>query len=257
MNNAIVRIVNLHKRYGTAEVLRGVSLDVQKNEVVVIIGPSGTGKSTLLRCINHLIPYDEGDVYLDNQRIDPRTTNLNHVRQQIGMVFQDFNLFNHMTAFDNVMVGLRKVKRLPAAEARAKALDELDRVGMLEYKSQYPAELSGGQKQRVAIARALAMDPKIMLFDEPTSALDPELVEGVLSVMQSLAEDGMAMVVVSHEIGFARQAADKIVFMDQGVIAETGTPDQLFFQPKTERTRQFLSKLGSGGAVVRKDAADE
>ncbi len=256
MNDVIVRINNLQKRYGSAEVLRGVSLEVRKNEVVVIIGPSGTGKSTLLRCINYLTPFDGGDIYLENQRIDPKVTNLNHVRQQIGMVFQDFNLFNHMTAYDNVMVGLRRVKRLPWKEARAKASHELERVGMLKFQTQYPAELSGGQKQRVAIARALAMDPKIMLFDEPTSALDPELVEEVLSVMKSLAEAGMTMIVVSHEIGFARQAADKIVFMDEGVIAETGTPEQLFLQPKTERTRQFLSKLGSGFSYG-KDTANE
>ncbi len=255
MTKSIVSIRNLHKSYGKVPVLNDFSLDVYPNEVVVVIGPSGTGKSTLLRCINYLTPFDSGEIHLDGQKIDPRKTNLNHVRQQIGMVFQDFNLFNHMSAFHNVAVGLVKVKRVNRGEARSRALDELERVGMLQYKDQYPAELSGGQKQRVAIARALAMNPKIMLFDEPTSALDPELIEEVLAVMKSLAAAGMTMVVVSHEMSFAREAADRIVFMDQGAIAEMGSPSELFANPHKERTRQFLSKLGYR-ENERKDESD-
>lgn len=244
MAQPMIRIHNLHKSFGSVEVLKGFSLEVFKNEVIVIIGPSGSGKSTLLRCINHLTPFDSGEIYLENQQIDA-ASNLNLLRQQIGMVFQDFNLFNHLTALNNISIGLIKVKKMKKKEALEKAIHELERVGMLAQKGQYPAELSGGQKQRVAIARALAMDPKVMLFDEPTSALDPELIGEVLEVMKSLALEGMTMVVVSHEMGFAREVANRLVFLESGVVIEEGPPEKLFKNPEQERTRRFLQRISN------------
>lgn len=242
MTQPIISIHNLHKSFGAVQVLRGFFLEVLQNEVIVIIGPSGSGKSTLLRCINHLTPFDKGEIYLEDTKIDA-SSNLNLLRQQIGMVFQDFNLFNHLTALRNVTIGLIRVKKMKKREAQEKAFYELERVGMLAQKDQYPAELSGGQKQRVAIARALAMDPKVMLFDEPTSALDPELIGEVLEVMKSLALEGMTMVVVSHEMGFAREAAHRIVFLEDGVVTEEGPPESIFKNPKKERTRKFLRRI--------------
>lgn len=243
MAKQILRIENLRKKYGDTEVLKGISLTIEEGEVVVIIGPSGTGKSTLLRCINHLTTADSGDIYLENQKIERGKTNLNAVRQQIGMVFQDFNLFNHLTAIQNVSIGLVKVKKMDKKKAMEKAYKELARVGLEDKINHYPAELSGGQKQRVAIARALAMDPKIMLFDEPTSALDPELIGEVLTVMKDLAMAGMTMIVVSHELGFARDAADRIVFLENGVVSEIGTPEKIFYNPEKQRTKEFISKI--------------
>jgi polar amino acid transport system ATP-binding protein len=224
-------------------VLKGVSLAVQPREVVVIVGPSGTGKSTMLRCINLLTRPDKGRIWLEEQEITAPGVNVDQVRQQIGMVFQEFNLFNHLTSLGNITVGLTKVLGLPKKKAHDKAMWELERVGLTDKANQYPAQLSGGQKQRVAIARALGMDPHVMLFDEPTSALDPELTGEVLAVMKKLAHEGMTMLVVSHEMGFAREAADRIVFMENGYIVEEGPPEQLFNSPGSERTRSFLGKI--------------
>jgi polar amino acid transport system ATP-binding protein len=224
-------------------VLKGLSLNVNEGEVVVIIGPSGTGKSTLLRCINRLTEPDSGEIYLEDKKIQSNMSSLSRVRQQIGMVFQDFNLFNHLTALQNVAIGPIRVKKTNKEKALKLAMEELERVGLADKAYNYPAELSGGQKQRVAIARALAMDPKIMLFDEPTSALDPELIGEVLEVMKDLAVAGMTMMVVSHEMGFAREAADRIVFLEDGVVAEMGSPEKIFNNPENERTREFVSKI--------------
>ena len=239
----IVRVEDLYKAYQGTEVLKGVSMAVQEKEVVVIIGPSGTGKSTLLRCINLLTVPDKGRIWLDEQEITAKHVNIDKIRQRIGMVFQDFNLFNHLTALQNVTVGMTKVLKMKPKEANEKAMWELERVGLEEKASLFPAQLSGGQKQRVAIARALGMNPEVMLFDEPTSALDPELIGEVLMVMQKLANEGMTMLVVTHEMGFAREVSDRIIFMENGVILEEGTPNQLFYTPKYERTREFLWKI--------------
>ncbi len=242
-NMPIVRILNLHKRYGDLEVLKGVSLDVFRGEVVVIIGPSGTGKSTLLRCINQLTCPDSGQVWLDGEEVTAPACDINAMRAEVGMVFQDFALFSHLTALKNVAVGPMKVKHLPRDEAYALATAELERVGLADKVSAYPGQLSGGQKQRVAIARALAMKPKVMLFDEPTSALDPELIGEVLDVMRQLAEAHMTMLVVTHEMGFAREVASRIVFMEGGHIVEQGPPSQLFYAAKHPRTAEFLGKI--------------
>ncbi|MEW5958917.1 MAG: amino acid ABC transporter ATP-binding protein [Chloroflexota bacterium] len=243
MTKTIVRIEDLHKTYGQTEIIKGISLEVLEQDVVVIIGPSGTGKSTMLRCINLLTKPDQGRIWLEDQAITSPHTDVNKIRQRIGMVFQDFNLFNHLTALDNITIGLTKVLGMNKKDAHAKAMWELERVGLTDKAGLYPAQLSGGQKQRVAIARALGMDPHVMLFDEPTSALDPELIGEVLSVMQKLAREGMTMLVVTHEMGFAREVSDRIVFMEKGVIVEDGPPQQLFYNPKFERTREFLGKI--------------
>lgn len=223
--------------------LKGVSLTVQLREVVVLVGPSGSGKSTLLRCINLLNPPTKGRIWLEDQEITAPGVNQDRVRQRIGMVFQEFNLFTHLTALGNVMIGLIKVRKMRKNEARDLAMFELERVGLADRAHYYPAQLSGGQKQRVAIARALGMDPHVMLFDEPTSALDPELTGEVLAVMQKLAGEGMTMIVVSHEMGFARQVANRVVFMEGGVVVEAGTPQHMFEQPTHERTRAFLRNI--------------
>jgi polar amino acid transport system ATP-binding protein len=239
----IIVIKDVHKRFG-AEVhaLRGVSLEVYPQEVVVIIGPSGSGKSTLLRCINRLESVNQGSVVVDGMAMD-RAKNINRVRAEVGMVFQLFNLFPHLTAIDNVVLARKVVRRRSRQEAEAIAMDLLQKVGIPEKANAYPAQLSGGQQQRVAIARALAMQPKIMLFDEPTSALDPEMIKEVLDVMLELASEGMTMVVVSHEMGFVRAAADRVVFMDNGKIVEVTTPELLFTAPQHERTQRFLGQI--------------
>ena len=239
----ILKIEDIHKNYGGLEVLKGISLEVRKGETKVIIGPSGTGKSTLLRCINRLTPLDKGRVWLDGVEVTNPNININKIRASIGFVFQDFNLFTHLTALDNVRLGLLKVKKLNKRKATEIALEELQRVGLTNKTKAYPAELSGGQQQRVSIARALAMGPKLILFDEPTSALDPELIGEVLEVMIELAREGMTMVVVSHEMGFARSVADEIIFMEQGVIVEQGPPQQVFAHPQHPRTGEFLHKI--------------
>ena len=239
----ILRIEDLHKSYQDSEIIKGISFEVQEKEVVVIIGPSGTGKSTMLRCINLLTRPDKGRIWLEDQEITAPHTNVDKVRQRIGMVFQDFNLFNHLTALQNVTVGMTRVLKMKSTEARDKGMWELERVGLSEKAHQYPAQLSGGQKQRVAIARALGMNPHVMLFDEPTSALDPELIGEVLGVMQKLAEEGMTMLVVTHEMGFAREVSDRIIFMENGYIVEQGPPKKMFYNPELERTRNFLWKI--------------
>ena len=241
--STILHVENLEKSFGENRVLDGLSFTIRHGEVVVVIGPSGTGKSTLLRCINLLTPVDGGRVWLEEAEITDHHSDINSLRQKIGFVFQHFALFNHLTAAGNVEVGLIKVKKMSREQAREKTLYELKRVGLFEHKDKYPAELSGGQKQRVGIARALAMDPQIMLFDEPTSALDPELTGEVLEVMKVLAKDGMTMLVVSHEIGFARSVADRIIFMENGRIVEQNAPEKLLKNADELRTRQFLEKI--------------
>jgi len=249
-DKTILRIENLHKSFKNNEVLKGVSLSLKEGETKVIIGPSGTGKSTMLNNVNMLVPPDKGRIWLEDEEITA-TDNISTIRQQIGFVFQDFGLFNHLTALGNVKVGLTKVKKMDKQEATDLAMFELERVGLKEFADQYPAQLSGGQKQRVGIARALAMQPKLILFDEPTSALDPELIGEVLTVMRDLAEEGMTMLVVTHEMGFAKSVSDEIIFMEKGYIVEQGPPEQLFNNPEVERTREFLFKLtelyGEGG----------
>ena len=239
----MIEVRGVHKAFGELQVLRGVDLDIQDGSVTCLVGPSGAGKSTLLRCINLLVRPDQGDIFLDGVRITDPEIRPEWVRQQIGMVFQSFNLLTHLTALKNVMIGLRRVKKIPGPEARARAVKELTRVGLGDKLSAYPAQLSGGQQQRVAIARALAMDPKAMLFDEPTSALDPEFIREVLDVMTRLAHEGMTMIVVTHEMGFARTVADTVAFMDGGKILERGTPVQIFERPEHERVRSFVGKI--------------
>lgn len=241
--NIIVKIEDLHKSYGKEEVLKGVSLDIIEGEVVILVGPSGTGKSTLLRCINQLTTPDSGRVWVRDVELTDPKTNIDLARQHIGMVFQSFDLFNHLTALDNVMLGLVHVLKMDKETAREKAMRELDRVGLQNKDKHFPGQLSGGQKQRVAIARSLAMEPIVMLFDEPTSALDPELIGEVLVVMKDLAMDGMTMLCVTHEIGFARDVSTRIVFMEHGNIVEQGPPEKMLNNPSLERTRQFLGKI--------------
>jgi polar amino acid transport system ATP-binding protein len=238
----IIHIENVSKHFGTVEALKGVSLDVQKGEVVMIIGPSGSGKSTLLRCINRLEEFDEGKIIVDDIPLDS-AENINVVRTEVGMVFQQFNLFPHLSVKDNIILAQRVVRKRSFQEAEKIAIELLGKVGIPEKADYFPGQISGGQQQRVAIARALAMNPKIMLFDEPTSALDPEMIQEVLDVMLKLAKEGMTMVVVSHEMGFARAAAHRAILMDGGVIVEEAPPDVLFSNPTNERTKAFLSKV--------------
>ncbi|HEX6781500.1 MAG TPA: amino acid ABC transporter ATP-binding protein [Solirubrobacterales bacterium] len=247
-SGVILSLRGVCKRFGDLEVLRGVDLEVKRGEVVCVLGPSGSGKSTLLRCVNLLEPPEEGDIHLEERSIckgpgsgtGEQSWELDFVRQRVGIVFQQFNLFPHKTALENVTMAQEKVLGRPKAEARSKGAQLLERVGLADKLGEYPERLSGGQQQRVAIARALAMDPHVMLFDEVTSALDPELVKEVLDVMRELAEEGMTMIVVTHEIGFARDVADRVVFMDGGVIVEEGPPAQVLENPREERTKQFL-----------------
>jgi polar amino acid transport system ATP-binding protein len=239
----IVKVEDLHKRYGKEEVLRGISMEVDEGEVVILVGPSGTGKSTLLRCINQLTRPDSGTVWVNGINLTDPKTDIDKARQHIGMVFQDFNLFNHLTALDNVMLGLVQVLKMDKEQARIKAMEELDRVGLCNKFMNYPGQLSGGQKQRVAIARSLAMEPIVMLFDEPTSALDPELIGEVLVVMKDLALAGMTMICVTHEIGFARDVSTRIIFMEHGDIVEQGSPSKMLNDPDLPRTKQFLGKI--------------
>ncbi len=242
-DEAVIRILGLRKSFGPVEVLRGVDLEVDKGEVVTILGPSGSGKSTLLRCVNRLEEPTAGEVWFEDVQVNGHKTDMNHVRERIGMVFQSFNLFPHLTAKGNVMLAQRRVLGRSKEEAEVNAVEQLTKVGLADRIDYFPSQLSGGQQQRVAIARALAMDPHVMLFDEVTSALDPELVRGVLDVMKSLAAGGMTMLVVTHEMGFAREAADRVVFMDCGVIVEEGPPERVFDQPSHERTKDFLGHI--------------
>ena len=238
----MIVINDLHKSYGENEILKGIDLTVNKSEVVVVVGPSGSGKSTLLRCINYLEVPTKGTITIDKETIN-KTTNINNIRKDVGMVFQHFNLFPHMTVLQNIMLAPVKVRKISKDNAKQKALELLRRVGLESKADNYPSQLSGGQQQRVAIARALAMEPKIMLFDEPTSALDPEMVNEVLDVMKDLAQSGMTMMCVTHEMGFARQVADRVIFVDQGKILEDASPEMLFTNPKHDRTKEFLAKI--------------
>lgn len=242
-DNAMIRVTGLCKSFGKNEVLKGVDIDIHKGEVLVIIGPSGCGKSTFLRCLNLLEQPTAGKIVLDGTDITAPGVNINKQRQKMMMVFQHFNLFPHKTILQNLTIAPIKLKKLSKAEAEEKAMGILSRVGLADKAAAYPSQLSGGQKQRVAICRALAMDPEIILFDEPTSALDPEMVGEVLEVMKELANSGITMVCVTHEMGFAKEVASKIIFFDQGVIAESGTPDEVFTNPKNPRLRDFLSKI--------------
>ncbi len=239
----MIRIENLHKSFGDLEVLKGINEHISHGEVVVVIGPSGSGKSTFLRCLNLLETPTDGEIYIDDELINSPKADVNKIRQKMGMVFQHFNLFPHLTIMENITLAPVLLKKMTKPEAIKKGEELLKKVGLSEKADSYPAQLSGGQKQRVAIARALAMQPEIMLFDEPTSALDPEMVGEVLDVMKELAKSGMTMVVVTHEMGFAREVGTRILFMDDGVIAEKGTPEEIFNAPKNERTRSFLSKV--------------
>ncbi|MFX1411844.1 MAG: amino acid ABC transporter ATP-binding protein [Promethearchaeota archaeon] len=243
MNEPVIKIVDLWKSYENLQVLKGISFELAEQEVKVIFGPSGSGKSTLLRCINMLNPPDKGEVYLRGQNLMAHGIDINLMRARIGMVFQHFNLFAHLKAIDNVSIGLRRVKGFSKREAREKALEALHRVRMADWADHYPAQLSGGQQQRVGIARALAMDPDVILFDEPTSALDPELIGEVLQVMLDIAKSGTTMIVVTHELGFARAVASEMIFLGEGIILESGTPQHFFTSPKSERVKTFLNQL--------------
>ncbi|WP_445613289.1 amino acid ABC transporter ATP-binding protein [Geobacillus sp. YF-1] len=239
----MIDVRQLKKSFGLLQVLKGIDVHIREGEVVVVIGPSGSGKSTFLRCLNLLEDFDEGEIIIDGINLKAKGTNLNKVREEVGMVFQRFNLFPHMTVLNNITLAPMKVRQWPREKAEAKAMELLAKVGLQDKAHAYPDSLSGGQAQRVAIARALAMEPKIMLFDEPTSALDPEMVGEVLSVMKQLANEGMTMVVVTHEMGFAREVGDRVLFMDGGYIVEEGKPEELFDRPQHERTKAFLSKV--------------
>lgn len=239
----MINIKNLHKTFGKNEVLKGIDLDVNAGEVVVIIGPSGSGKSTFLRCLNLLEQPTAGSIEFEGKNLLDKDTDIDALRQKMGMVFQNFNLFPHKTVLDNLTISPIKVKKETPEAAKEKALALLEQVGLKDKATSYPSSLSGGQQQRVAIARALAMNPDVMLFDEPTSALDPEMVGEVLAVMKALAVEGMTMVVVTHEMGFAREVADRVIFMDAGIIQEEGTPEEIFGQPKNPRTQDFLRKV--------------
>jgi polar amino acid transport system ATP-binding protein len=250
---AMIKLEHVYKSFGQLQVLKDINVEVKSGEVICVIGPSGSGKSTMLRCLNHLERITEGKLYIDGELVDEKikgriglkisAKKTSELCSKLGMVFQRFNLFPHLTAIQNVMEAPMQVKKVPKAEAEKTAIELLKKVGLEDKRDEYPSRLSGGQQQRVAIARALAMKPKIMLFDEPTSALDPELVGEVLSVMKQLAEEGMTMAVVTHEMGFAREVADRVIFMDKGEIVEEGTPEEIFTSPKQERTRSFLQKI--------------
>ena len=239
----MIKVKNLHKTFDQLEVLKGIDEHIRPGEVVVVIGPSGSGKSTFLRCLNQLEVSTAGEIYVDDELITDPKCDVNKVRQKMGMVFQQFNLFPHLTILENITLAPVLLKKMTKEQAKDRAMELLKRVGMEEKAEAYPVQLSGGQKQRVAIARALAMNPEIMLFDEPTSALDPEMVGEVLDVMKDLAKSGMTMVIVTHEMGFAREVASRVIFMDQGIIMECGTPEEVFTNPKNERTKLFLSKV--------------
>lgn len=243
MRKDMIIVKNLHKKFGDLSVLNGIDEHISPGEVVVVIGPSGSGKSTFLRCLNLLEEVTKGEIYVDDQMINAPKVNINEVRQKMGMVFQQFNLFPHLTIMENITLAPVLLKKMTKEQAEKRGLELLKRVNLEEKAQAYPAQLSGGQKQRVAIARALAMNPEIMLFDEPTSALDPEMVGEVLDVMKDLAKSGMTMVIVTHEMGFAREVATRVLFVDQGVIMESGTPEEVFNHPKNERTKLFLSKV--------------
>ena len=239
----MIKVKNLHKKFGDLTVLDGIDEHIAPGEVVVVIGPSGSGKSTFLRCLNLLETATDGEIYVDDQQINAPKVNVYEVSQKMGMVFQQFNLFPHLTIMDNITLAPVLLKKMTKPEAVKRGQELLERVNLAEKASAYPAQLSGGQKQRVAIARALAMNPEIMLFDEPTSALDPEMVGEVLDVMKDLAKSGMTMVIVTHEMGFAREVASRVLFIDQGKVMESGTPEEVFNRPKNERTKLFLSKV--------------
>ncbi|MDX2138431.1 MAG: amino acid ABC transporter ATP-binding protein [Chloroflexota bacterium] len=243
LGDTIIECDNVNKWFGDFHVLKDVSMKVREREVVVVIGPSGSGKSTLIRCINRLEEHQEGRITVDSVELTNDTRNINQIRREVGMVFQQFNLFPHLSVLDNITLAQRHVRQRPRKEAEDVAMQLLERVGIPEQARKYPGQLSGGQQQRVAIARALAMQPKIMLFDEPTSALDPEMIKEVLDVMRELALSGMTMICVTHEMGFAREVADRIIFMDSGRIVEIGTPDHFFTNPSHERTQLFLSQI--------------
>ncbi|MDU2109133.1 MAG: amino acid ABC transporter ATP-binding protein [Peptoniphilus lacydonensis] len=239
----MIKVENLTKSFGELEVLKGIDEIIKDGEVVVVIGPSGSGKSTFLRCLNLLEEPTNGKIFVDDEEITSRGTDINKVREDMGMVFQSFNLFNNLNIIDNITLAPTLVKNMDKSESEKKAMELLERVGLPDKRDVYPSSLSGGQKQRIAIARALAMNPKVMLFDEPTSALDPEMVGEVLDIMKDLAKEGMTMVVVTHEMGFAKEVGDRILFMDGGYIIEEGTPEEVFGNPKNERTQNFLAKV--------------
>ena len=239
----MIEVKNLHKSFGKLEVLKGITETINDKEVVCVIGPSGSGKSTFIRCLNLLEEPTEGEVFLDSEKINDPKADIDKIRERMGMVFQSFNLFPHKSVLDNITLAPIKVKGMSKEDAEAKGRELLKTVGLADKADSFPAQLSGGQKQRVAIARALAMDPEVMLFDEPTSALDPEMVGEVLQVMKDLAKNGMTMVIVTHEMGFAKEVADRVFFIDQGIIMEQGTPQQIFETPQNERTKSFLSKV--------------
>lgn len=239
----MIKIENLHKYFGKLEVLKGIDYEIQEKQVVCVIGPSGSGKSTFLRCINMLEDVTDGAIYIENVKINEPKTNINAIRAEVGMVFQQFNLFPHMTVIDNVTMAPMQIRKMSRSEAETLGHELLKKVGLDSKAYNYPEQLSGGQQQRVAIARALAMKPKAILFDEPTSALDPEMVKEVLDVMKNLAAEGMTMIVVTHEMGFAREVGDRVVFMDGGYIVEEGTPEEVFGKPQNERTKAFLGKV--------------
>lgn len=239
----MIEVNDLHKYFGELEVLKGIDFNVEESEVVCVIGPSGSGKSTLLRCLNSLEEKTSGELIIDGDRIGDKRVNINDIRAEVGMVFQQFNLFPHKTVLENIMLAPMKVRKTSRKQAKAKAMELLEKVGLQDKAKAYPRQLSGGQQQRVAIARALAMEPKVMLFDEPTSALDPELVGEVLEVMKQLAVEGMTMVVVTHEMTFAREVADRVIFMDEGIVMEEGPPEEVFVNPQNERAQSFLKQI--------------
>ena len=243
MTDVLLKVENLKKNFGSLQVLKGINQTIRTGEVVSVIGPSGSGKSTFLRCLNLLETPTDGKIYFDGEEITAKGINIDLHRQKMGMVFQHFNVFPNMTALQNITLAPMLEKKIPKAEAESKAIELLCSVGMEDKKDEYPRRLSGGQKQRLAIVRALAMEPKVILFDEPTSALDPEMVKGVLNVIKNLAESGMTIVIVTHEMGFAREVSDRVLFMVDGVIAEEGTPQQLFDNPQNPRTKEFLSQV--------------